>query len=33
MNHQVTLNRWWKKKKKKKKQNSYNMSTAFGRDD
>lgn len=32
MNHQVTLNRWWKKKKKKK-QNSYNMSTAFGRDD
>lgn len=32
MNHQVSLNRWWKKKKKKK-QNSYNMSTAFGRDD
>lgn len=32
MNHQVSLNRWWRKKKKKK-QNSYNMSTAFGRDD
>lgn len=32
MNHQVSLNRWWEKKKKKK-QNSYNMSTAFGRDD